>query len=241
MKLGWLIIGVRTLTFGTTLAALSSCNAILGIERASPEPDAASDSALAANDAGGGDDGGADPLTCENYCALMDKNCQGEYLEYLPGVCLQLCQAYIRPQPGRHYEYPSETPEPIDSLGCRLWHAHAAEDEGPSTHCRHAGPLAADQCGGPCEPFCRIVYSYCSDDHGINPYDGGQLECEAVCGDGTAFPYERDAGDLLDNTLTMIESGNTLNCRLWHLETAMQKALPDTHCPHTATVSETCR
>jgi hypothetical protein len=31
----------------------------------------------------------------------------------------------------------------------------------------------------------------------------------------------------------MIEFGNTLNCRLWHLETAVQLNDPQTHCPHT--------
>jgi hypothetical protein len=235
MKLAWLTIVSGTLSVGAGLATLTSCNAILGIERAQLESDASSEAGVAGND------GGGDPLTCENYCALMDQNCQGENLEYLPGVCLTICQMYLRPQPGRHYDYPSETPEAMDSLGCRLWHAHAAQDEGPAIHCRHAGLLGTDQCGGPCEPFCRIVYTYCSDDNRIFPYDGGQRECEAVCGDGTAYRYARDAGDLVDDALNMIESGNTLNCRLWHIETAIQKNLPDPHCFHTAAVSDTCR
>lgn len=231
MNLAPSTVVARAFGLCAALAALPSCNSILGIDRATLETEAGT----------GGDDAGSDPLTCENYCALMDNNCQGENLEYLPGVCIPLCQKYIRTQPGPHYVYPTDTPDPTDSLGCRLWHAHAAQDEGPATHCRHAGPLGADKCGGPCEPFCRLVWSFCSDDQGIFPYDGGQPECQAICGDGTAFSYNRDAGDLVDDMLNMLESGNTLNCRLWHLETAIQKNLPDPHCLHTAAVSETCR
>jgi hypothetical protein len=44
-----------------------------------------------------------------------------------------------------------------------------------------------------------------------------------------------DAGD------TTLESGNTLNCRLWHLETAYTSDEFGTfHCPHTRRVSSTC-
>jgi len=232
MRVVSLAVALSTVALCFGIATLASCNAVLGIERATLLSDASSG-------ASSGDDGG-DPLTCENYCALMDNNCQGENLEYLPGVCLPFCQRYIRTQPGQHYVYPSDTPDSVDSLGCRLWHAHAAGDEGPDVHCRHAGLLGADKCGGPCEPFCRLDWSYCSDDEGIYPYDGGQPECQRVCGDGTAYTYDRDAGDLVDDTLAMIESGNTLNCRLWHLETAFQKMQPDPHCLHTAPISATC-
>ena len=232
MRLVSLAIASGMVALCIALATLASCNSILGIDRAMLVSYASSPRSV--------DDGG-DPLTCENYCATMDQNCQGEYLEFLPGVCVPFCQKYLSTQPGQHYAYPADTPDSVDSLGCRLWHAHAAADEGPAVHCRHAGLLGSDKCGGPCEPFCRLVFSFCSDDEGVYPYDGGQQECESVCGDGTAYGYDRDAGDLVDNMLVQIESGNSLNCRLWHLETAFQKMQPNPHCYHTAAVSDTCR
>jgi hypothetical protein len=199
------------------------------------------------------DGGNSDPLTCENYCLLMDMNCQGDNLEYRThDVCLDICDNYIRLQPSGHYAYPSDTPDGNDSLGCRLWHAHAAQED-PAMHCRNAGPLGGDYCGGPCGPFCQIVLSYCTVDHwvttgiiqerdgGVYPYEGGISECDWVCGTGDAFSYLRGAGDLVDPNGMMIQSGNTLNCRLWHLETAIEDSQPVPLCLHTAAVSATCR
>jgi len=218
----------------------AGCNGILGIERATLESDAGGSDA----DAG---DGGADedapgvvapppdPLTCENYCTVIMQNCTDSNREYLsPAVCLKLCGYIIQTDlTNPYYPYPGPTPDNRDSLGCRLWHAHSAKND-PATHCRHAGPLGADQCGGPCEPFCNLDWRYCDDDNQIHVYAGQVTGCESVCDGG--LPYdEGDSGDLVDTT------HNTLNCRLWHLETAIDEGDPTTHCPHTGEQSATCQ
>jgi hypothetical protein len=220
-----------------SIAALGACNAVLGIERATLL-DAGSDDG-ANGDGGSGDGGGGspDPLTCANYCSVIMENCSGSNLEYLSSdVCLAMCR-YLAP--GTFYPYPSGSADNVDSLGCRLWHAHSAAAD-PKTHCRHAGPLGADLCGGPCEPFCNLDWRFCADDNSISPYEGGMPECQTVC--NANFQYAKgDSGDLVDDKARTIETGNTLNCRLWHLETAMGTGMVDPHCYHTAQVSATCQ
>jgi hypothetical protein len=70
-------------------------------------------------------------------------------------------------------------------------------------------------------------------------YNGSVAECISACNAG--FPYvagaqNGDGGlafDLVDENAVPWESGDTLNCRLWHLEKAIVTDAPATHCPHT--------
>jgi hypothetical protein len=246
-------------SLGTMGATTVGCNDLLGIEHATLYDAGADGGDAVANGAGvtdataPSDDGGAnqdgadssdgavvDPLTCDNYCAVMMQNCTGTHMEYLSNdVCLTMCGYMTQ---GQFYP-PEQEPDNVDSLGCRLWHAHSAAAH-PEVHCRHAGPLGADLCGGPCQPFCSLDWHFCTDDHGVSVYDGQVTGCESVClsmGDGGLPDMEGDSGDIVDPTGAMILAGNTLNCRLWHLETAIDKSLPMQHCPHTGQVSATCQ
>jgi hypothetical protein len=228
MKPASLAIVVLTLAgSASSIAALGACNAVLGIERATLV------------DGDGGQGTGPDPLTCANYCAVIMQNCTDSNQEYLSNeVCLKVC-SYLTP--GTFYPYPSGSADNVDTLGCRLWHAHSAGAD-PKTHCRHAGPLGSDLCGGPCEPFCNLDWRFCADDNSIYPYDGGMPQCQTACVSNANFQYAKgDSGDLVDDKAAMIESGNTLNCRLWHLETAIKTGMVDPHCYHTAQVSLTCQ
>lgn len=232
------------------LAASAACNAVLGIEHATFE-DGGMEAATSGSPADGGagatsDDGGE--LTCSNYCSTIMQNCTGVHQAYLSNdVCMTMC-GYMAP--GVFYP-PSANPDNVDTLGCRLWHATVAPID-PTVHCRHAGPLGTELCGGPCKPFCRLDWRFCTDDHGINVYEGQVDGCDSVCEGDAGFDYvEGDSGDLADPSGTMIEMGNTLNCRLWHLETAistyMTNVEPDRttlltlHCGHTGQVSATCQ
>jgi hypothetical protein len=226
---------------GAASGWLAGCNAVLGIGEAQLEPDAGATPES-------GDVTSADPLTCDNYCSVINQNCQGEFQEYLPGIdggndlCEQICHLYLAQLSQNSYPYYS-SPEPPNenSLGCRLWHAHAAglaSTGGPATHCRHAGPLGSTLCGGPIAPFCGLDSEYCTDDNNIFVYDGGTSSaCEdslaGVLAANPGFYQDQDSGDIRDPQSTQIESGNTLNCRLWHLETGMLESDPATHCPHT--------
>jgi hypothetical protein len=194
--------------------ALLGCNGLLGIGAASLESD----------------EGGAGPtsttqLTCASYCAVITQNCAGPNTEYLSqDICNSMCPAF---ELGGAI---ADTAD--DTLGCRTFFANQAAST-PGTSCRMAGPLGGGHCGtNPCGPFCDQDVSYCKGDKPV-PYEGGLPDCLASC---SGYPYlTGDAGD------TTSESGDTLNCRLWHLETAnTSDSYGQLHCPHTAKVSVTC-
>jgi len=196
---------------------VAGCNAILGY-------DSATLGAVGAAD--GGEDAG-DPNTCAAYCANIQVNCAGENAEYISTfVCMQMCAQFEPGVPGD---------ETQNSLACRIWHTTAAKTD-PTVHCRHAGPLGGGVCGtDPCNEFCTLDVALCSTEN-PPPYPS-ESQCNTSC---DAFTYDQTTsdGDLAE------ESGNTLNCRLYHLESAYDtQANPEattTHCPHTAVASATC-
>lgn len=218
----------------------------------------------AASDAGDASDAG--PLSCENYCNVVTQNCNQANSEYLPSLvdggidlnlCMTICQMF--PNLGAYYPYPGDGAIATgNTLNCRLWHANAAK-EAPSEHCPHAGPLGYLFCTDTndassnvtaIDNFCSLDVPYC-DGHNVRPFPAAQNEgylvpadetvCESVLAtadvtaDGGFYQYSAavpGAGDLT------AEEGNTLNCRLWHFEYAIQTMNisgqgPEVHCSHT--------
>jgi hypothetical protein len=207
------------IALGAFVLAAMGCNAVLGIETASVDP------ALSGGNADSGGGGGDAGTKCEQYCSIIQTNCIGDNLEYLDmPTCLAMCQ---------HLEPGATTDTQQDSLGCRTYHANNAATD-PGFHCRHAGPLGGNQCGDdPCSPFCLLDFAECGDLPNP-PYDGGESGCRAACRANLTY-LTADAGD---NTIRG-GGGNSLNCRLYHLESAYSQDKV-THCPHTAIVSATC-
>jgi hypothetical protein len=209
------------------LAGAVACNGLLGIGPASLEEDAG-------GDAGG--DAGPSPgaLTCDHYCDVVLQNCTGANAEYLGQMARQTCLAMCPA-----FEVSSAIADTADnSLGCRLFFANQAAST-PDVSCRFAGPLGGGHCGNdPCTSFCALDVQYCSVQNGNLPvaYDGGLAECMGDCSGSNGYPYlVVDAGD------TTLDSKNTLNCRLWHLESAFAGHNEGIfHCPHTEKVSTTC-
>jgi hypothetical protein len=171
-------------------------------------------------------DGGGTP--CDSYCASVMANCTGANQEYLDSAtCLAMC---------RHFEPGVSGDTTQDSLACRTYHAGAAATD-PDFHCRHAGPVGGGVCGtDPCAPFCLLDFALCGD-MASPPYSGGESGCHAAC--TASLTYQTSGtGDLTQST------GNTLNCRIYHLESAYEPNNPDaktTHCRHTAIQSATCQ
>jgi hypothetical protein len=190
------------------------CNAILGYDSATLA------SGVTSDDAG-------DPNTCAAYCANIQVACTGVNAEYINTfVCLAMCQQFEPGVPGD---------ETQNSLACRIWHTTAAKSD-PALHCRHAGPLGGGVCGtDPCSEFCDLTQALCSTQP--SPPYSSESACETACPNFTYDEATND-GDLAE------ESGNTLNCRIYHLESAYDtQDNPDatsTHCPHTAVNSATC-
>jgi len=211
MKGAWLLGCGAAAVFAATLAG---CNGLLGIGAASMESD----------DAGAGE-ASTNTLSCSSYCSVIMQNCTNDNAEYLTAdICNAMCPAFEQGT--------SVADTADDTLGCRLFFANQAAQT-PDTSCRQAGPLGGGHCGAsPCGPFCDQDIGYCTSSTAV-AYDGGLSACLSAC---QGYPYlTGDAGD------TTTESGNTLNCRLWHLETAYtSQQFGVFHCPHTAQLSSTC-
>jgi hypothetical protein len=174
---------------------------------------------------------------CVAYCDAIGRNCTGPNLEYLTqAVCLQVCGVW---DVGTSGDSTGNTVE------CRLTHAQAAASD-PATECPKAGLIGGRVCGDdPCGSFCLLDTQLC----GTQGYDGG-TDCQNSCagappaveGGPPGFDYVLTAsGDLQNHS-----GDDTLNCRAYHLENALNAAeVPAatalaTHCPHTRVVSLTC-
>jgi hypothetical protein len=203
------------LLLGLALAAGAAvaCNAAFHIDEASLDPSLATTQNQ------------AQPLTCESYCAAIMENCTGVQQEYLNAdVCKAMCPRF---EPGL------PTDQAQDSLSCRIYYANLAKQD-PTLNCRRAGPTGGFVCGAqPCNAFCLLDVSFCAGN--LSAYDGGETGCRAEC---ALYTYRTDT-----NVADLIGDGNTLNCRLYHLESAYDptsEAAKATHCPHTGRVSATC-
>ncbi len=170
----------------------------------------------------------SDPNSCASYCTNIQQACTVNNAEYINTfVCMQMCLHFDTGVPGV---------ESGNSLACRIWHTTAAKTD-PSTHCRHAGPLGGGVCGDqPCSEYCALTQALCSTQP-APPYTS-EAACDTAC---PSFKYDEatDQGDLAEST------GNTLNCRIYHLESAYDTQdnadATSFHCPHTAVVSATCQ
>lgn len=192
-------------------AALAGCNGVLGITEAKL------DNSLA--DAATGDTGTSTlRYDCPSYCDAIAKTCTGARLQYTgQAACLEMCH---------HFDTGSPGDQAGDSLACRVYHTTAAAKD-PDTHCPHAGPLGGTHCGDLCEAFCLLDSAICRD----FPAYKSEAECRSIC---PKYPYV----SATDGGVLSLQNGPTLNCRLYHLESATEDR--QTHCPHTSLSNVHC-
>jgi hypothetical protein len=206
-------------------AGLAACNSVLGISAAQPEP---GDAASTAN---------SYTLSCANYCDLMAANCVAsgtqDNTEYLSQtVCSQICPQFeSTPVPGNVVPENVSSPPMTPDLDCRIWHANAAGLD-PHTHCPHAGPLGGKMCGSdPCVEFCALDLAFCQGDAAAYP---SLSNCMSACepdGGYAGYNYMNDPANFEVSDLDM--SGDTLNCRMYHLENFIYTGDP-VHCMHSS-------
>jgi hypothetical protein len=192
-------------------AAAPGCALVLGIEDANLDPlggggqaGSGSGSDASTVDAAGGEDG------CALYCETVLSNCQGEHAVYAsPEICTATCAFF---EPGTAGDASGNT------VACRTRHATLARSTGePGSHCPAAGPGGDGSCGSNCEGYCTVFMRACLD------FFGSQAACLDDC--ASAVP---DLGGF-DTSFT---SGNSLQCRLYHVSAASVD--PATHCHHAA-------
>jgi hypothetical protein len=164
----------------------------------------------------GNPDSGA-MLSCASYCSTIMANCTGANMQYIDNAtCLAMCAKFTV---GSTTDTGGQ-----DTLGCRTYHAGAAGGTAANatTHCPHAGPTGAGVCSSStCAAFCELDLAQCMGAMAAYP---DQNTCVTDCN-----AYARvDGGGEIATT-----GGNTLDCRIYHLEAAYTN--PTTHCPHTGT------
>jgi hypothetical protein len=162
----------------------------------------------------------ADPKIgeCQDYCDLMLRHCKGAVSQYSDsGACLATCEAMPVGDPVTHAG---------NTIACRTFAAAAAELS-PTTPpaCTIAGPGGDGVCGNNCESFCALADQICT---GSNQQFVSIADCMTVCNGFLPDP-PFDSGQV---------SGNTFECRLYHLTAA--SLTPETHCPHIIAASPVC-
>jgi hypothetical protein len=152
-------------------------------------------------------------LSCDNYCARVLANCTGDAAQYAdPDTCKKICAALPMGDAG-------DTAS--DTVACRFYHAGAPAKQSPGFHCSHAGPFGGGVCGTRCGAFCLLAGEQCP-----QAFAGDAGTCDASCGTAFAFDPTPDAAESPSGPT----SGNSLNCREYHLVAAFGD--PTTHCAH---------
>jgi len=157
--------------------------------------------------------------TCAEYCDKIEMNCTagdgGNGNVQWPDKAT--CNSYCTTAAG----WPAGVTgaQSGDTIACRLYHAGAAAAD-PVTHCPHAGPTGGAVCGSFCENYCDLMARNCTGSNVV--YD--PATCMTKC---MTIPTNGHANDM---------SGNTIQCRIYHLSAA--HADPVTHCPHAKTVAD---
>jgi hypothetical protein len=199
---------------GLVALGAPGCNAVLGIDEAKLE--------TATGDGGADADGGTNASGCVDYCNQMASNCQNNRAEWVDiDTCLAFCGTW---------DIGTPNDQTGNTVNCHLNHAKAAANA--VDECPKAGPSGGGVCGEPCQNFCNLDSVFCGMETGAKqPYPNH--DCLMAC---RTFP-------LVPGNIANTTSGNSLQCRYYHLEAAVQgktQTFLDQHCPHTAPISMTC-
>ncbi len=162
-----------------------------------------------------GDDtsgGGGGTPDCSAYCAVMSDACTGEFAQYIDqSECIRACAT-------GGWTAGSFDDTRGNTIGCRIYHANAAFEEGANIHCPHAGYTGGNICGTWCEVYCDMSLAICVDDNAaFSDFEDCLASCEAIAVDGTI-------GDV---------DGDTIQCRMYHMTVAaISDSSADIHCGH---------
>ena len=103
-----------------------------------------------------------------------------------------------------------------DTVACRQFYAGGPARTDALSYCLAAGPFGGTVCGDRCPVFCELAISSCPPTGNAAPF-ASYPDCQSAC---IGFKYRDDAdggGERPDGPT----SGATLNCRLYHLRSAV--------------------
>jgi hypothetical protein len=165
--------------------------------------------------------GPANNRACDSFCEQSQRICSGSLGQYTNMIqCVRSCLALpnVTEAP-----YPSSG----DSLQCRFHHLQeaATSDAMAQEHCAYTG-LYDDSgvCGSVAESMCDLSLTACNSTSMVQYSSRDQ--CISAT---TAFPR-----DSIGTLAVPVVSGNSLECRLYHAQLAIQStALANEHCYYT--------
>lgn len=189
--------------------------------------------------------------TCRDYCGTWLETCDDRFpREFGPitgGDCFEFCER-MDWNPGRF-----AAPHPdTNSIGCRIYHMGNARgsEANQDLHCPHSGATGGGVCGDWCDNYCHLADRICGDidfEVILETAPGADLDREAflatfadrdVCatwcrgeGNTEAIPTNGRHGDT---------TGDSIQCRMYHLLTATDVSAPRDraqHCGHGGIVS----
>ena len=181
----------------------------------------------------------AQDITCENWCALLSDHCPEEVL-HNEDFCLDYCNhPYLDILPAGTAGDTSG-----NTLACRIEHAEAAGSATGATRealCAAAAMSGGDTCGSYCDVYCHLALETCNTTNNP-PYGGTELflaggnpnimQCRTAC-----QGYPEDVLDGISQTDQLFGYGDSVQCRLHHLEAAVVEGQGQTsayglHCGH---------
>jgi hypothetical protein len=212
------------------LPLLGGCSSILGLEEATCDEDVDPNCAgggLEADDDQGDDDDGPPPVftelpdLCAEYCETVTATCTADdgTSQY---ASAQACEAVCLR--GMSLGSPGDKDSGLDTAYCRYENSLTAGDFGEiKFDCATAGLGGNGACGDICDVYCSLLVNVCGEvlagEFILTDHETCVAECETVPRTPEPFDFE-------------VDSGNTLECRLWHIQAAFNNA--EQHCPHSA-------
>lgn len=196
-------------TTAAVAMAVSSCSSSSSAERSYAEPDASRRDASIVQPADGGAADAAPPPgpepECATYCDSVLDSCKGSHAQYASrDECLAFCARFPLGKAGE---------SDGNSLACRQFYAGSPARTDSSGYCGAAGPFGGGICGDRCPIFCELTLGACSPEAGAAPY-ASYPDCQTAC---LGFAYKSGAADGGGEPTSGPASGNTLNCRLFHV------------------------
>jgi hypothetical protein len=223
-------------TLGLVMAGCGGDDTTTGGTGAGGSGTGGASASASASGSGSGSSGSAGGVkaTCDTYCTDNVANCaapNGQYID--KAACLKACASFAQGNLGDMAG---------NSLECRAYHTGAAKTAA-AMHCPHSGitggdldPTAtgASPADGPCgdgvAAFCKLAIATCAGADAV-------WASEALCVTDMKTLAKETAG-----FTTETKTGNTFNCRVYHLEASTPGGMAaTTHCPHLKLVSDQCK
>lgn len=164
--------------------------------------------------------------SCTAYCDLVMESCKDAEAQYASRTeCLELCGRLPSGDAGE---------KDTNTIACRQYYAGSPARTDAPSYCLAAGPFGGGVCGDRCTAFCALVLSACSASAPGAPY-GSYPDCRTAC---AGYPYKDGGVDGGGEPPLGPETGDTLNCRLFHARGAV---VDGTGCVDVGPDSGACR